>query len=675
MKISHMLKRNIAQRLLAVIVTIVPAIAWGVTLTDMEAISLDNQAMELQLTFDGPAPEVNGFSIERPPRISIDLPYTRSDLPKYNPIEVQHIDGVTILESSNRTRLVIKLTEPMKYSTQSSGHILSVYLSDTQQTADLAQQNAKPVGYQIAKEMGSSVVEDLINGIDFQRGEEGEANIIVSMDSGNIPVDIIEQAGRIRIMFQGEVLPAELRNRLDVMDFATIVNYIDATIENGNSVIYIEPEDQFEYLVYQMDEILTISVKEAEHGDVSRRSEVGTYNGDPISLNFQDIEVRKVLQIIAEFTDLNIVASDTVNGNVTMRLDNVPWDQALDIVLKTKGLDKRLDGSVMTIAPASEIALRERELLENQQQIRELAPVYTDLIQINYANAADIFTVLNGGEDSGDSLLTERGSVQVVERNNSLLVKDTQEKLEEVRALIEQLDIPIQQVMIEARIVSLSSTLVDELGVKWSAKYSSADNKVGRNVVTGGASLGSKSDFNIGFTSANGNILNLELSALISDYGGEVISQPKLITANKQTAMIKSGQEIPYQESTSSGATSTSFKDAVLGLEVTPQITPDGRVIMDIKINSDDKSQETTSGIPIIDTNEILTQVLVEDGQTVVLGGVYRQNQTVTKTKVPVLGDIPYLGELFRSEAKNNEKNELMVFITPRIVNERIAIN
>ena len=278
MKISHLLKRNIAQRLLAALVTVVPAVTWAVTLTDMQAIALDDNAMELQLSFDGPAPEAAGYSIEHPPRISIDLPFTRSDLPKYNDVNMHGTHGVTILESNSRTRLVIKLADPMKFSTQASGRMLSIYIGDTQRAVDLAKQNAMLLRYQTAKE--AFILEDLINDIDFQRGAEGEANVIVSMDSGYIPVDITEQAGRIRLMFQGEVLPAELRNRLDVMDFATIVNYIDATIENGNSVIYIELNDQFEYFVYQMDEILTVSVKEAERVDVSRRPEEKVYNGD-----------------------------------------------------------------------------------------------------------------------------------------------------------------------------------------------------------------------------------------------------------------------------------------------------------------------------------------------------------------------------------------------------------
>ncbi|MGB0359990.1 MAG: type IV pilus secretin PilQ, partial [Endozoicomonas sp.] len=526
-----------------------------------------------------------------------------------------------------------------------------------------------------------AVNESGITRIDFQRGEDGEGKVIIALADAKIPMDMNEQAGRIRLEFAGDVIPEKLRNRLDVIDFATPVMFIDSRVEDGNSSIVIEPKGQFEYLAYQTDNLLTISVKKPERQDHNRRASGLSYKGDKLSLNFQNIEVRAVLQLIADFTDLNLVASDTVGGNVTLRLQNVPWDQALDIVLKAKGLDKRLEGNVLTVAPAAEIAAREREQLENEQQISELAPVYTDLVQINYADAAEISEVIQGSGDAG--LLTERGSVQVVDRTNSLLVKDTQAKLDELRDLIEQLDIPIRQVMIEARIVTLSSSLREELGVKWSGQKAEID------AGSGTVDIGGRGDDNI-FTdlsvtgvastaiqiglSTNSGLLNLELSALLSDGGGEVISQPKVITADKKTAIIKSGKEIPYEEKTSSGATSVAFKDAVLGLEVTPQITPDGRVIMDIKINNDDTTEETSNSVPIISTNEITTQVLVEDGETVVLGGVFKQSKRSGVSKVPVLGDIPYIGALFRSKTESDEKEELLVFITPRVVTDSISL-
>ncbi len=676
MNIGSLLQATALRRLLFALMAILPVFAWGVTLKNMDVSALPGDMVELRLTFDGEAPVAHGYSIEKPPRISIDLPFTRSELPKYNEIGFNNADSVTVLEVGDRTRLVINLEEPTRFTTQSGGRMLSIYLGDGNKAP--APQRALSSGQNAANT--SSGITD----IDFQRGDDGEGKVVIALADAKVPMDMNEQGGRIYLEFQGEVLPPKLRNRLDVIDFATAVKFIDAKFEDGKSIIIIEPKGEFEYLAYQTDNLLTVSVKTPNKKEQTRRNSGLSYKGDKLSLNFQDIEVRSVLQLIADFTDLNLVASDTVGGNVTLRLQNVPWDQALDIVLKAKGLDKRLEGNVLTVAPAAEIAAREREQLENQKQIRELAPVYTDLVQINYADAAEIAKVLQG--DSDASLLTDRGSVQVVSRTNSLLIKDTQQKLDELRALIEQLDIPIRQVMIEARIVTLSSNFKEELGVKWSGKKR-VDNSTGkgRDVTIGGGKSGdvftdlgvtggASSALSIGFSTNGGTILNLQLSALLSDGGGEVISQPKVITADKKTAVIKSGKEIPYEEKTSSGATAVAFKDAVLGLEVTPQITPDGRVIMDIKINNDDTTNEASNNVPIISTNEITTQVLVEDGETVVLGGVFKQSKTKGEAKVPVLGDIPYVGALFRNKTESDVKEELLVFITPRIINEQVSL-
>ena len=596
MNISPLLQARAVRRLLYTLLAMLPISAWGVTLKNMDAAALPGEMVEIRLTFDGAAPVAHGYSIEKPPRISIDLPFTRSELPKYNEIGFNNAKSVTVLESGDRTRLVINLQQPTGFSSQADGRTLSIYLGENSSATavqrELSQQGEP--SYQTA-EMTRG-----INDIGFQRGDDGEGEVIIALSDARIPMDMNEQGGRIRLEFQGDILPQNLRNRLDVIDFATPIKFIDAAVQDGNSIITIEPKGEFEYLAYQTDNLLTVSVKAPDPKEHSRRKKGLSYKGDKLSLNFQDIEVRAVLQLIADFTDLNLVASDTVGGNVTLRLQNVPWDQALDIVLKAKGLDKRLEGNVLTVAPAAEIAAREREQLENEKQIRELAPVYTDLVQINYADAEEIATVLKGAE--GASLLTERGSVQVVARTNSLLIKDTQVKLDELRELIDQLDIPIRQVMIEARIVTLSSNFQEELGVKWTGSKKDALKEDNRDLAIGGGQEndvftdlsvtgGASSAIAIGFSTNGGTILNLELSALLSDGGGEVISQPKVITADKKTAIIKSGKEIPYEEKTSSGATSVAFKDAVLGLEVTPQITPDGRVIMDIKINNDDTNR------------------------------------------------------------------------------------
>ena len=688
METRPVLQASAVRLILYVALALLPFSAFGGTLKKMDASALPGDMVELRLMFDGPAPTAKGYSIELPPRVSIDLPYTRSELPKYNDIGFENAKSITVLEAGDRTRLVVNLREATNFNTRADGNVLYVYLGGDGN-------NPAAMGPTVS-DSGAPVITGVDQGIthiDFQRGEEGEGNVIITLGDKDIAMDMNEMAGRIRLEFKGNILPGRLRNRLDVIDFATPVRFIDANVQNGNTVIMIEPKGDFEYLAYQTDNLLTISVKPVDRKSHGRGHKNLSYKGDKLSLNFQDIEVRAVLQLIADFTDLNLVASDTVGGNVTLRLQNVPWDQALDIVLKAKGLDKRLEGNVLTVAPADEIAARERQQLENEKQIRELAPVYTDLIQINYADASEIAQVLAG--DGDENLLTERGSVQVVARTNSLLIKDTQSKLDEIRALIEQLDIPVRQVMIEARIVTMSSNYTKDLGVKWSGskQFDSGDRAIGvggKDFAAGrsdadaptfsgnngvftdlGVGEAANSIISIGFAT-NGTILNLELSALLSDGGGEVISEPKVITADKTKAVIKSGKEIPYQEKTSSGATSTSFKDAVLGLEVTPQITPDGRVIMDIKINNDDSTDVEKNSIPVISTNEITTQVLVEDGETIVLGGVFKYTKRKNTQKVPLLGDIPGLGKLFRKEYKFDEKNELLVFITPRIVNDGI---
>ncbi|MCW7556315.1 type IV pilus secretin PilQ family protein [Endozoicomonas gorgoniicola] len=685
--------------LLFVLLAWMPTSIWAVTLKKMDAGSLPGGMVELKLMFDGPAPQAKGYSVDQPPRISIDLPYTRSSLAKYNEIGFDNAQSVTVLESGDRTRLVVNLRNPTSFSTKSDGNTLYVYLgSDSQQRSYSNDQGLSPM----VAESGAPMAEPGGRGIthiDFQRGEEGEGNVVITLANADIPMDMNEMAGRIRLEFQGNVLPGRLRNRLDVMDFATPVKYIDAKTEDGNAVVIIEPKGEFDYLAYQADNIVTVSVKPAAQKNYNRGRRGLSYKGDKLSLNFQDIKVREVLQLIADFTDLNLVASDTVTGNVTLRLQNVPWDQALDIVLKAKGLDKRQEGNVLTVAPAEEIAARERQQLENDKQIRELAPVYTDLIQINYADASEISDVLSGtGDDTG--LLTDRGSVQVVARTNSLLVKDTQEKLDEIRALITRLDIPVRQVMIEARIVNINSNYSRELGVKWSGGKDLTAGQSNRAIGIGGngtnAGLGSGDsdpssgvgdkafvDFGLTGTNAtslaigfatNSTILNLELSAILSDGGGEAVSQPKVITADKTMAVIKAGKEIPYEEKTSSGATSVAFKDAVLSLEVTPQITPEGSIIMDVKVTNDSEGDPAPNGVPTINKNEVNTQVLVKDGATVVLGGVFTQSKTNTTAKVPLLGDIPYVGALFRKKTNKDTNAELMIFITPRIINENVAL-
>ncbi|HCV79342.1 MAG TPA: type IV pilus secretin PilQ, partial [Pseudomonas sp.] len=540
--------------------------------------------------------------------------------------------------------------------------------------------------------------------IDFQRGPQGEGNVVIDLSETGINPDIQEQGGKIRLTFAGTQLPEELRVRLDVKDFATPVQFVNASADSSGASIVIEPTGTYDYLAYQTNNRLTLSVKPLTTEEKEKRAaDRFTYTGEKLSLNFQDIDVRSVLQLIADFTNLNLVASDTVQGNITLRLQNVPWDQALDLILKTKGLDKRQIGNVLLVAPADEIAARERQELESQKQIQQLAPLRRDLIQVNYAKAADIAKLFQS-VTSADKTADERGSISVDERTNSIIAYQTQNRLDELRRIVSQLDIPVRQVMIEARLVEANVDYSKQLGVRWGGNASSGnfavygkdgattvDSSTGQVYLPGSSTVGSftsasgvaptpfvdmgvsgsTSGIGIGFM-VGGKMLDLQLSALQSSGNGEIISQPKVVTSDKETAKILRGTEIPYQEASSSGATSTSFKQAALSLEVTPQITPDNRIIMEVKVNKDAPDyQNALNGVPPISKNEVNAKVLVSDGETIVLGGVFSNTQTKSTTKVPMLGDIPYVGRLFRRDSVTDSKVELLIFLTPRIMNNQ----
>ncbi|MBV1914960.1 MAG: type IV pilus secretin PilQ, partial [Pseudomonadales bacterium] len=488
---------------------------------------------------------------------------------------------------------------------------------------------------------------------------------------------IEELGGNILIKFSGAQLPAQLQRTLDVTDFATPVVSLDALVEDGQPVIRVKPKGEYQYLAYQVNNIFTLTVKPVIGEEVSnRRLGLLVYVGEKLSLNFQDIEVRSVLQLIADFTDLNLVASDTVSGRITLRLKNTPWDQALDLILKTKGLDKRQDGNVLMVAPASEIAAREKLELQTSKQLKALAPLYTEYVDVRYAKAEEVIKLLGGK----NGVLSNRGSVVVDSRTNILIIRDVAQSLAEVHDLLKVLDVPVRQVSIEARIVIANASYGKELGIKWGGSYTKTKNS-GDTYTAGGKDINdmivdlgvnklAQTTFRLGFTGAAAT-LSAELSALEESGNGEVVSQPKLMTADRQKARISSGTEIPYQEASSSGATSTSFKEAVLSLDVTPQITPDGRIIMDLVVNQDSVGELTSEGIPTIDTNEITTQVLVNNGETVVLGGVFRTEDVESVVKTPFLGDIPYVGAFFRKTSVATAKTELLIFITPRLVEEK----
>jgi len=662
-------------------------LANAVTLEDVSFSSLPGERLEVTLKFDGQPPEPSGYTIERPARIAVDLNDTVSGLNSRSiPLGSGNAQSMTVVETKDRTRLIFNLIELVPYETVRKNDSLVMTIGGDSGAAPV---EASSTGTTAATQ--STSAPDTLAGVDFRRGQNGEGRVIVDLGSPRTPVDLSELGGKIRLTMDGIAVPADLRRRLDVTDFATPVSRIDTFVEGGNAVIEIRPEGNYDYIAYQSGSQFTVSVEKlTEEEAESRREEKFPYSGEKLSLNFQDIEVRSVLQLIADFTGLNLVASDTVGGSITLRLQNVPWDQALDLILKTKGLDKRQIGNVLLVAPADEIAAREKLELETTKQIAELAPVRLDIVQVNYAKAADIVALIKEDKE----LISDRGFVSSDVRTNTISVRESTGKLEEIRRLVATWDVPVRQVSIEARIVRAQTNVAENLGVRWGgAGYDvSGDNvfSVGgsqaasgeaRDAAGGGTGnitfpgalavdLGVSGDgassFAVGWGSDN-FLVDLELSALETDGQAEIVSQPRVVTADRQTASIKSGEEIPYQKAASSGATSVSFKEAVLSLEVTPQITPDDKIIMDLRVNQDSRGEET-AGVPAINTNEVKTQVLVGNGETVVLGGIFQSEVTTQTTKTPFLGDIPYLGRLFKRTSHINERSELLIFITPKII-------
>lgn len=670
-------------------------------LQSLDVASLPGDKVELKLSFDEPVTAPRGYTIEQPARIALDLPGVKNKLgTKNRELGSGNARSLSIIEANDRTRMIINLSNLSPYSTRAEGNNVYVVVGEgVSASAPIA--NTPIVKPYVAQQRG-------IRDIDFQRGEQGEGNVVIELNDPNNSPDIQEQGGKIRLTFAKSQLPEALRVRLDVKDFATPVQFVNASESNGKVTIVVEPTGFYDYLAYQTDNKLTLSVKPLTQDDMEKRkAERFAYTGEKLSLNFQDIDVRSVLQLIADFTDLNLVASDTVQGNITLRLQNVPWDQALDLVLKTKGLDKRKIGNVLLVAPADEIAARERQEMEAQKQIAELAPLRRELIQVNYAKASQIATLFQS-VTSGNSDV--RGSVTVDDRTNSIIAYQTQEQLDELRRVVTQLDIPVRQVMIEARIVEANVDYSKSLGVRWGGALTSnggkwnAFGKDGNIGIKDGdttncgpfagnctlptnssnspipfvdmGALNATSGLGIGFIT-NHAILDLQLSAMEKTGNGEVVSQPKVVTSDKETAKILKGSEIPYQEASSSGATSTSFKEAALSLEVTPQITPDNRIIMDVKVTKDEADfANAVNGVPPIKKNEVNAKVLVTDGETIVIGGVFSNTQTKSVDKVPFLGDLPFVGRIFRRDYVQDQKSELLVFITPRIMNtQAITLN
>ncbi|WP_028863139.1 type IV pilus secretin PilQ family protein [Psychromonas aquimarina] len=644
----------------------------------------------------------------RPNQLVIDVEEASSVL-KLNPIQIDK-NGVNNVEAKRTTdglRLIIALDTLMPYRiVQEDKHLFVRFgdastplvdenESETALAAAVAQESASQaaavslLAQAATEEKAAAAVSEetpkgyvnSVKSIDFKRGSEGQGKLLVYLDNSSVAVDIRRRDQQLIAEFQSTHIPSEFLYIMDVVDFATVVEKVETFKEDGKTRFVFDIKDEYNYRYDQLDTLFMIEVSEKP-----KDQKESVYQGKAISLNFQDIPVRTVLQLIADFNGFNLVITDSVSGNITLRLDDVPWEQALDIILKVKGLGKRMDGNVLMIAPAVELAAKEREQLETEKEVAELSPLYSEFIQINYAKAADISAMLSSGNAS---LLSARGSVSIDARTNTLLVKDTANVIDAVKDMIEVLDIPVRQVVIEARMVTVNDSVGEELGIKWGVTAQGGSSATSGTLVgAAAANAGSVADLNdrlnvnlpvagapsIAFQVAklaNGELLDLELSALEKENKAEIIASPRITTANQQTAYIEQGTEIPYVESASSGATSVSFKKAVLSLNVTPQITPDNKVILDLVITQDSKGEVIPTGIGqavSINTQEIGTQVLVENGETLVLGGIYQQRITDTVSKVPVLGDIPYVGFLFRNTIHENEKSELLIFVTPRIV-------
>jgi type IV pilus assembly protein PilQ len=651
-----------------------------------------------------------GFSITSPARIALDFSGTVNSLGKTTQdIGLGDVRNVNVVQAGDRSRVVFNLLRPLNYATAVDGKTVVVTIDGSGGVATPVNAAGIPVASKPV-ESGRQVLRD----IDFRRGANGEGRIVVDLPSNQVAVDVRQQGQKVVVDFLKTSLPPVLRRRLDVGDFGTPVQTITTTTQGDNVHMEIAPKGLWEHSAYQSDSQLVVEVRPIKEDPNKLVQGTQGYRGERLSLNFQNVEVRAVLQVIADFTGLNIITSDSVSGNLTLRLKDVPWDQALDIVLQAKGLDMRKNGSVIWIAPKDELLTKEKLELEQKAQIAELEPLKTETFQLNYQKAESfkqVFNLEGGGGDGKKGILSKRGSAVIDPRTNQLFVTDIPSKLDEVRKLIQKTDVASKQVLIEARIVEADDKFSRNLGAKLgysddrflrggdagyqvsgNTRVAIGGNYLGVGETTGQAKLtdgsyipntqfvnlpaegingASPGSLAISLFSASANrFLNLELSALEADGKGKIISNPRVVTADQLKALIEQGTELPYQVATSSGATSIAFRKANLKLEVTPQITPDGNVILDVDVNKDSVGVETRSGFAI-DTKHVKTQVLVENGGTVVLGGIFQQTQRTSDTKVPVLGDIPVVGNLFKSTGRTDDKTELLIFITPKIVAER----
>ncbi|MDH5820219.1 type IV pilus secretin PilQ family protein [Acinetobacter pseudolwoffii] len=698
----------------AVAIAVMQAASAQVAVTNIVAMQLPGQGTEIRVMFNGLPPQPQAYQLESPSRLILDFDQAQQNLKQSNiPVATREASSVDVTSDAQRARLTVNLADAGAFTTRVEGNTFILKINSATPVA-----TAQPVLQQSAQG---------ISNISFQRGAQGEGQVVIDLAGNNTPVDVQQQGTKIIVRTLGTKIPTHLTRRLNVNDFATPVSSVDAVNQNGSGMITIQSGESYEYMAYQTDNKLTISLKRPEAKSPLRPKTVA-YSGKKISLDFQDIEVRRVLQLLADFTDINMVAADSVQGNITLRLKEVPWDQALDIVLKTKNLDKRRNGNVIWIAPVTELIKAEEEEAKALKQSVALAPIQTEYMQLSYAKAADIEKLItqnksaqnsnNSSNNSSnttnnedkESLLSSRGSVSIDARTNTLIVNDTQPFIDKIRNMVDLLDVQVKQVMVEARVVRASTEFAKEMGVKWGILSQGITNN--NSLLVGGSDTTlwdlrtpeidsatgiptyeiqrpDNLNVDLGVENAAGRIafglislsdfmLDLELSALQADGYGEVVSTPKVLTADKQKATVESGLEVPYQSTEGSGANATAtteFKDVVLKLDVTPSITPDGKVQMELDISSDSIAGVTPMGEYYLNKNRLNTNVLVENGETVVLGGIFEQETLNQQTKVPFLGDIPYVGRLFRKDLKSDNKRELLIFVTPRIVNDSVSRN
>ncbi len=723
------MKNRIGVLVAALCVAFAPAQAARAQQVAQQTQSLPNQIESLEVAEQGGTLYVKlglkqplaavpaSFSVANPARIAFDFPATGNGLGRtLQSIEQGDLRSANIVQAGDRTRLVLNLVKVSPYETRIDGRNLIIAIAPAGASAAPVTAVGQSYG-NFAEARAAAVDGSNVRDINFRRGKNGEGRVVVDLSRPDAGIDIRQQGGNLVVEFLKTSLPEHLRRRSDVTDFATPITSMVAQQQGENARLVVTPNGMWEHNAYQSDNQFVLEVKRiVEDPNKLVQGNRGQYQGEKLSLNFQNIDVRSVLQVIADFTNFNIITSDSVQGNLTLRLKDVPWDQALDIILQAKGLDKRKDGNVIWIAPSDELAAREKMQLEAKAQIGDLEPVQTESFQINYHKAKEIEDFITKRKDQ--SLLSKRGSVTHDDRTNKVFVSDVSGRLREVRKLISEIDVPPRQVLIEARIVEANKTFARDLGVRLGVGGTKAV-RVGDGSLLGfGSSSVTNRPINLtrdsqgnlrntlvqtggltisgaeGATSGDGflpngygslaltlfnkgltRFLNLELQALESDGRGRVVSSPRVLTANQVEASIEQGTEIPYQQATSSGATSVSFKKAVLSLKVTPQITPDGRLQLKVEVNKDRPLFENALlGVPPIETKNVKSEVLIDNGGTVVIGGIYEEEETTNIDRVPVLGELPVVGGLFRTTRKDSNRKELLVFITPRIVADALTL-